>query len=109
MYYKINNFIMEDGVCDYKSLDINKNIYGTQFINEIENYSILANSELKEHKDLEVLDEEVYFLLKKEIEGEFIPKKTLEEEIEELKQESADTFDYTLDLDFRLTSIELGL
>lgn len=87
-YYKINNFYTEFGQPDYKTLDINKNICGSQCYGN--NIAVLANLEDKQHKDLIRITEEEYVQLKDKIKEE--NKKDISSKIDNEKE----TFTQTL-------------
>jgi len=86
---KIYNLIDAHGVADYKGLDLTKIIAGTQLypINENVAYVGYEDDEIPQHEDLQIITEEEYLQIKNEIEVN--KPKTLEEELEELKQRQA--------------------
>lgn len=93
-YYKINNLIKQNGQCDYKGLDIEKIIGGTQRYDKIEqqtdNWCILASEEnLDETTELIKLTENEYLDIIEElnIERELIAQKMARQKEEELKQQ----------------------
>ncbi|EPY2281816.1 MULTISPECIES: hypothetical protein [Clostridium] len=66
-FYKILNFYNEFGQVNYKGLNINKNIPGSQRYGKT--IAIMANIEdIKSNEDLEQITEEEYLKLKQEIE-----------------------------------------
>lgn len=59
-HYKILNFINSDGMADYKGLNVNNFVMGTQHINHVENYSIATFNDDVMHTDLVILSDEEY-------------------------------------------------
>ena len=69
VYVKIKNFFPtpKGGTADYKGLDREYITPGTQFLIEQENsYVFEYNSEVPNHPDIEIIDEEVYNAIKEE-------------------------------------------
>ncbi|WP_202710584.1 hypothetical protein [Sporosalibacterium faouarense] len=61
-YVKIANLVQENGKCDYKGLDISKNITGKQVypINENSAYLITVQETIPNHSDLIEITKEDY-------------------------------------------------
>lgn len=79
-YYKINNFQKENGLCDYKGIDIKLNVPYSQ-IHDIKNniyYLINTDEKMVVHEDIEILTEEQYNQIKLEFENKPKPKSEME-------------------------------
>ena len=70
-YLKIINFVKENGQCDYKGLDIEKNIPGSQIYPINKNIAVLKyKGDLPNHPDIIEISEEAYLQEKEEYEAE---------------------------------------
>lgn len=80
---KISNLIQSDGRADYKGLDCDKIIAGSQLypMNENVAYVCYEDDEIPQHEDLQIITEEEYLQIKNEIETN--RPKTPEEELQE--------------------------
>lgn len=85
-YYKILN-LNNNGVMDYKTINIGKNVAGSQVYAADTSYCILANLEDVTHKDLVKLTHEQYVAEKAIIENEAPPseEQILRERVEMLE------------------------
>jgi len=87
MYIKINNLIQKNGVADYKGLDLNLIIPGTQIYPATENTAYFYyNGEKNENADVLGITESEYMAKKSEDESNL--SISAEEEIKLLKQEN---------------------
>lgn len=100
MYIKINNLIQKNGVADYKGLDLNNIVCGTQLYPSDNKayfvYDMELNAEIISMVDVEVISESQYLEVKNEIEKE--SPISLEEEIKQLKEQNTILENAILDL-----------
>jgi len=101
-YIKINNLFQPDGMCDYKGLDIDKIVAGTQLYPNDENACYFQfNGSVVSHKDVKVISLTDYqTAYEKMVDSSSQPQEPTETEI---------LNDYIVDVDYRLTLVELGL
>ncbi|MHB8036171.1 hypothetical protein CF069_20155 [Clostridium botulinum] len=88
-YLKIINLIDNNGICQYKGLDVNKFFAGSQMVNFEENTCVIKTMEEKipNNSDLIVLSEDDYKTEFKNIE-KILSEKTKSEELEQQKQQA---------------------
>lgn len=95
MYLKVNNLIQLGGNADYKGLDINLIVGGTQlyFLDNGKNEAyFMYKGDAVDHFDLEVITEEQYQAAKREYEESMPVTVSPEEEIQYLKNENEQLF-----------------
>ncbi|ABS41432.1 hypothetical protein [Clostridium botulinum] len=90
-YLKIINLIDNNGICQYKGLDVNKFFAGSQMVNFEENTCVIKTmeEEIPKNSDLTVLSEDDYISEFKNIENKRLSEKPKsEEEISQEKQQA---------------------
>ncbi|MBG9655008.1 hypothetical protein [Cytobacillus firmus] len=88
-FIKIYNLINEQGVANYKGLDLAKIIAGTQLYPSSVNVAYIGyvDDEIPQHEDLQIVTEDEYLQIKNEIEANRPkPPEELQERIDLMQQ-----------------------
>lgn len=69
-YYKLTNVVKENGSIDYKGLNKNANVAGSQFYDLTNNFCILINSQKVTGNDIREINQEEYETLKQQLQSD---------------------------------------